>query len=105
MMKAFQVGLFVLAAVIAAPAGARGDAKMGEAKSFTCTACHGQRGERHVVGPPGMPRIGGMDVRRIEQSLKAYRAGERYHPLMQILLWTMSDKDIEDLAAYYSGLK
>jgi len=46
-----------------------------------------------------------MDVRRIEQSLKAYRAGERYHPLMQILLWTMSDKDIEDLAAYYSSLK
>jgi cytochrome c553 len=105
MMKAVQIGFLALAALIATHAGARGDAKMGEAKSFTCTACHGQKGERHVAGSPGMPRIAGMDVRRIEQSLKAYRAGERYHPLMQILLWTMSDKDIEDLAAYYSSLK
>jgi cytochrome c553 len=105
MVKAVQIGFLALAALIATPAGARGDAEMGEAKSFACIACHGQEGERHIAGSPGMPKIAGMDARRIEQSLKAYRAGDRYHPLMQVLLWTMSDEDIGDLAAYYSGLK
>jgi cytochrome c553 len=104
-MRLRQIGVLAVIAGVAYQAQAAGDAKLGEAKVFTCVACHGQQGERQVAGSPAMPRIGGMDAKRIESSLRTYRSGQRYHPLMQILLWTMSDQDIEDVAAYYSGLK
>ncbi len=49
-----------------------------------------------------MPKIGGQHEAYIVRALQAYRAGERSHPSMKAIAATLSDKDIADLAAYYS---
>jgi cytochrome c553 len=41
----------------------------------------------------------------IANALKAYRTGERWHPSMRGIAASLSDKDIEDIAAYYGGAK
>jgi hemoglobin len=104
-MKNALAVVLIAAGLLAAPAFGAGDKALGQAKSYACTACHGVDGKRELKGTPGMPRIAGMDETRFLTSLKAYRTGQRFHPFMQVILYTMSDKDMEDLAAYYSSLK
>jgi cytochrome c553 len=38
------------------------------------------------------------------EQIKAFRDGERKDPLMSPMVAGLSDADIENLAAYYSGL-
>ncbi len=39
------------------------------------------------------------------KSLSDYRSGARKHQVMNELAANLSDKDIEDISAYYSGLE
>jgi cytochrome c553 len=39
------------------------------------------------------------------QALEDYKSGKRANPIMKSMAASLSDKDIEDLAAYYSSLK
>jgi cytochrome c553 len=36
--------------------------------------------------------------------MQAYRNGERFHPVMQVLVFPLGGKDIEDFAAYCASL-
>jgi cytochrome c553 len=49
--------------------------------------------------------LGGQSEKYIENALKAYQKGERKHPSMQGIAGSLSDKDIAELAAYYSQQK
>ena len=40
----------------------------------------------------------------IEQ-LTAFKSGERHNEMMSLVAPTLSDKDIEDLASYYSAIE
>ena len=44
-------------------------------------------------------------TRYLVKQLKAFRDGTRVDPLMSAQAQPLSDKDIEDLAAYFSSLK
>ncbi|MBD2859947.1 cytochrome c [Spongiibacter sp. KMU-158] len=81
-----------------------GDAAAGKAKSAMCAACHGQDGVSMV---PMYPNLKGQKEQYLISSLKAYKAGQRQGGMastMQGMASGLSDADIENLAAYYSGL-
>ena len=78
-----------------------GDAEKGKAKSAVCVACHGTDG---ISPNPQCPNLAGQKDQYLILALKAYRDGERQNPIMSPLAQGLSDEDIENLAAYYSGL-
>ena len=78
-----------------------GDAEKGKAKSAVCVACHGTEG---ISPNPQWPNLAGQKDQYLILALKAYRDGGRQNPIMSPLAQGLSDEDIENLAAYYSGL-
>ena len=47
--------------------------------------------------------LGGQSEAYIAAALKAYRAGDRNNETMRAIAASLSDEDIDDLAAYYSA--
>lgn len=106
MNRLISLGLAALLLVIGGAAGAAGDAELGRGKAFACTTCHGSDGKREIpMLMGGTSKLAGMDAQKFIAGIKAYRYGQRFHPLMQFFVVTMTDKDMEDLAAYYASLK
>lgn len=103
----FGVGVLVsMASAIAlaqTPQTVQGDATAGAQKNQMCQGCHGIDGW-HTAYPYvyRVPKIGGQHAAYIVSALKAYKSGERKHPSMRGIAAILSDKDIADLAAYYS---
>ncbi|OIN14288.1 c-type cytochrome [Oceanisphaera psychrotolerans] len=88
-------------ALLSAPALAAGDAEAGKAKSAVCAACHGAEG---ISAMDIYPNLAGQKEAYLVAQLKHFRDGERQNPIMAPMAKPLSDQDIEDLAAYYSGL-
>jgi cytochrome c553 len=84
----------------AAPAGA----KSIEAKVAMCIGCHGIKGyqasfpEIHKV-----PMISGQSAKYIAAALNAYKTGERKHPTMRGIAQSLTEQDVNDIAAYYEA--
>ena len=83
------------------PSGFAGDAAAGKAKSSVCAGCHGMAG---VSANPSWPNLAGQKDRYLVKQMKAFRDGTRSDPMMSPMAKPLSDADIENLAAYYSGL-
>lgn len=93
--------ILALPALLFAPGAFAGDAEQGKAKSAVCVACHGTDG---ISPNPQWPNLAGQKDQYLISSLKAYRDGDRQNALMSPIAANLSDEDIENLAAYYSGL-
>lgn len=92
------VGTLVCALALPAAAIAGGDAAEGKSKSLACQACH------ITVNPAAeVPHLVGQREGYITKQLKAYKAGERKDDIMQAIASQLSDADIANLAAYWSG--
>lgn len=87
--------------VFATPAAFAADAEAGKAKAAICVACHGPEG---VSSNPLWPNLAGQKDQYLIKQMKAFRDGERKDPLMSPMSAGLSDDDIANLAAYYSGL-
>lgn len=84
-----------------APAG---DAAEGAKKTSMCIGCHGIEGYKTAFPEVySVPKIGGQHPAYIVKALQAYKSGERNHPSMRGIAASLSDKDMADLAAYYSA--
>jgi cytochrome c553 len=98
------------ACVLAAPALAQqpapaGDAKAAHNKVAMCEGCHGIAGYRTAYPDVyHVPKLGGQQPAYLVNALKAYKSGERSHPSMKGIAAGLSDQDMADLAAYYSGV-
>ncbi len=75
-----------------------GSAAAGEPLSAVCGGCHGARG---VSLDSATPSLAGQDPKYLVQAIDAYRTS-RKHPLMSRLVASLSDRDIADIAAFYS---
>lgn len=73
----------------------------GKATGQSCVDCHGAAGNAPI--DPSYPKLGGQYADYIAHSLKAYRAGDRQHPLMTAQATGLSDQDISDLSAYFGS--
>ncbi len=90
------------------PAGAQtpaaGDAANGAKLNAMCVGCHGIEGYKTAFPEVySVPKIGGQSAAYIVKALQAYKSGDRNHPSMRGIAGGMSDKDMADLAAYYSA--
>jgi cytochrome c553 len=92
-------------ASVAAPSMAlAGDAAAGRQKNYQCQGCHGIPGWKTAFPEVySVPKLGGQHPAYIVAALKAYKKGERDHQTMRAIAADLSDKDMEDLAAYYGA--
>jgi len=98
------LSLMTILAMCIAPAYAAGDIAKGEALSQTCLGCHGVPGLRNPSPVYRVPMIGGQHASFLEAALKAYKNKDRTHPTMQAQAASLSDEDIQNIAAYFESL-
>jgi cytochrome c553 len=96
--------LFLTVSGMLLPAASAGDAQAGKVKAYTCTGCHGIPGYNNVYPTYKVPKIAGQNYEYLIAALKAYRAGERHHSTMELQATSLSDSDIDDIAAYFASL-
>lgn len=93
------------AACTAAAADRPGDPRRGFELSGPCASCH--EGDGRSAGYRLYPRIAGQHESYLRNALAEFRRRER-HQAYAFQMWDptsdLSDQDIRDLAAYYSGL-
>ena len=105
-MLARTLLVVALAAVGGAASAQKPAAQPAHDKVSMCIGCHGVPGYKTAYPEVyHVPKIGGQNPMYIANALKAYRTGERWHPSMRGIAASLSDKDIEDIAAYYGGAK
>jgi cytochrome c553 len=64
-----------------------------------CAACHGENG---VATAPGIPNLAGQNREYLVAALRQYRSGERTAQAMRTVSGSLSDADIDALAAWYA---
>ncbi len=72
----------------------------GATLALRCTMCHGA----HGLGEANAPNLSGQYPEVIVKQLVDYRNGDRINTVMQALATTLSERDIADLAAYFTSL-
>lgn len=77
------------------------DVARGEAKASDCAACHGALG---VSPNPLFPNLAGQNGAYLQLQLEKFKKGDRYHPLMTPVAESLSQQEINDLAAYFSSI-
>lgn len=104
-MKPISMTLIASALLaVTLPVQAAGDPKAGQLKTSMCAGCHGIPGWRTAYPSVySVPKLGGQHADYIVAALKAYKTGERDHPSMKGIAGSLSDQDMEDLAAYYAS--
>lgn len=102
-MKKCQVLLIAVALASVQGLAQAADAAAGKAKAMMCAACHGPAG---ISSNPMYPNLAGQKAGYIVKQLKDFKSGARNNsPLMPPMAKPLSDADMENLAAYFSGLK
>jgi cytochrome c553 len=96
-----QIIAFALAACLAAPAFAAGNAASGKQKSQACAACHGPDGNSPTG--PEFPRLAGQHYDYLLKALRDYKSGARKNPIMSGQVGSLTPQDLADLAAFYSS--
>jgi len=96
------VGLTIAALAVPGLAAA-GDAARGEKLAYTCQGCHGIPNYKNSYPIYSVPRLGGQHAAYLVVALKAYSSQERAHPTMHSHAATMSEQDMQDMAAYLAG--
>lgn len=93
------LGLMVAAATAAQAAG---NPIKGKVLAETCLGCHGIPGYRYP-GPPTyhVPKVGGQHAAYIVSALQEYKNGNRDNPTMRAQAQTMTDQDMQDIAAFF----
>ena len=80
-----------------------GDAKAGRAKAESvCGVCHGVDGLAKI---PEAPNLAGQSESYLTEQITAFKSGERKNEMMSVVVQDLSPDDIENLAAYYSGIE
>ena len=103
-MQAFRSLAFAVAMGAAFSANAQGDANSGKNKVFQCQGCHGIADWKTAFPEVyRVPKLGGQKPAYIVAALKAYKSGERDFATMRAIAADLSDKDMEDIAAYYAA--
>ena len=74
----------------------------GRSKAAQCAVCHGIDG---LAKQPLVPNLAGNSEIYLKKQLDAFRAGKRQHEQMTIIAQGLSDQDVADLVAWYSGIK
>jgi cytochrome c553 len=86
--------------LISSTVSAQGDIDAGSEKARACQVCHGKGGKSTN---PTYPRLAGQHAKYIIKQLKAFKSGTRKDPIMNGMASTLSEKDMEDVAAFFES--
>lgn len=78
------------------------DINKGKAKAAMCAACHGADGISMI---PMYPNLAGQKEAYLAKQLRDFKSGARKDPVMAPMAMTLTEDDINNLAAYYASLK
>jgi cytochrome c553 len=90
--------LLALALFALAPSPAQADARAGEKKVQLCLICHKPDNPHAYV-----PTLEGQTREYLYNQIKAFRERRRPDTVMQTNVATLSDRDIRDIADYFSS--
>lgn len=99
----FIIAGLTFALALAGRVQAAGDAERGKQIGYTCLGCHGIENYKNVYPTYSVPKLVGQHPEYIVAALKAYRGKQRSHATMYAQASSLSDQDIEDVAAYLAG--
>ncbi|HLW24375.1 MAG TPA: c-type cytochrome [Steroidobacteraceae bacterium] len=97
------VGVTLLSLGVAPRVHAEGDAALGEKKFYTCYGCHGIIDYRNAYPDYSVPELRHQHALYIVAALHEYKSGERPHPTMHAQASSLSEQDMQDIAAYLQG--
>ncbi len=100
-MKIYHLTVISLLMLISAYSSA-GDPAKGETLSQTCAACHSVDG--NSINPV-WPKLAGQHAGYIVKQLQDFKEGKRINAQMTAMVASLSEQDMEDLAAYFSSKK
>ena len=84
-------------------AHAAGNPADGEKKFYTCYGCHGIENYKNAYPDYSVPKLRHQHAAYIISALHEYQSGDRPHATMHAQAVSLSDQDIEDIAAYLQG--
>jgi len=95
-MRTAKVISSILAGVLlAVPA----TAQEAPASAEACVACHGEGGNKPIADNP---KLAGQLRKYLLFTMRAYKDGSRKDAVMNAQMAPLSDKDLQDLAAYFA---
>lgn len=99
----------MLLCAVAGTALAAGNAENGKKKVAACAACHASGEDWNKPLQPEYPRLAGQHRDYLVTALNAYKGGDksqigRKNAIMAGQVASLSRQDIQDIAAYLSGL-
>lgn len=97
-MKKLIAGV-VLGVSLTAMAHGAGDPQAGEQNAAVCAGCHGQAGQKPIMG--SYPKLSGLGEKYLYNQLVAIQSGDRVIAEMTGLLDGKSEQELQDLAAYF----
>lgn len=77
------------------------DPENGQKLARKCSVCHGKTG---MAKDPEVPNLAGQSSFYIEKTLKDFQSGAREDRRMSLLVKSLSDEEIKDLAAWYASI-
>lgn len=98
------VVLVTVLACFTATAFAKGDPAKGKLEVYSCHGCHGVTGYMTVYPEYHVPRIAGQNEQYIIDALNEYKSGARKFPTMNAQASSLTQEQIENIAAYLSSL-
>ena len=98
-----HIAVLLALTTLASGALAEGNASRGAEKAKqVCAACHGADGNTPLQ--PEYPRLAGQHADYFAKALRDYQSGTRKNAIMGSQAANLSRQDMQDLAAYFSGL-
>lgn len=88
-------------AVLSASVHAAGDPVAGKEKATACMTCHGNESFGGIFYTL---QLAGRDADKLTVKTNKYKSGKILHPMMNLAVAFFSEKEIEDISAYYQSL-
>jgi len=96
----YLFAVVAVAAIAAGPAVAA-DINAGKKKAQeVCAACHNMDGISTIAD---YPKLAGQYPDYLSKTLRDYKSGARKNPIMAGMAQGLTQKDIDDVSAYYSS--
>lgn len=73
--------------------------KQGENVRARCVSCHGMKG---ITVTTLWPNLAGQKSIYLQNQLQHFKSGKRKSPIMEVIAQELTDKEIVDVAEYYS---
>ena len=101
-MNRSLTAVLAVAAVFSAGHAAAADIDAGKKKAQeVCAACHNMDGISTIAE---YPKLAGQYPDYLAKALRDYKSGARKNPIMAGMAAGLSQKDIDDVSAYFASL-